>query len=96
MTSPFPAILTVAVLTLTAAPSLSQELNQRQGLDPRTQAKINRTMAETMRQNNPAVPPPLTKPAQCGVNVGNVVTGGGNAPREVTTVIKGDAISVCK
>ncbi|PWC48880.1 hypothetical protein [Azospirillum sp. TSA6c] len=96
MTHVFRVILAAAALWAAAAPSFSQELNQRQGLDPRTQAKINRTMAETMRQNSPNVPQPLTKPAQCGVNIGNVVTQGGAAPREVTTVIKGDAISVCK
>lgn len=96
MTRTFRVILAAAALSLAAAPLLSQELNQRQGLEPRTQAKINRTMAETMRQNNPTVPQPLTKPAQCGVNVGNVVTKGATAPRDVTTVIKGDAISVCK
>jgi len=92
----FRVILTAAALSSTMAPSFAQELNQRPGMDPRTQAKINRNMAETMRQNNPSVPQPLTKPSQCGLSVGNVVAQGGTAPREVTTVIKGDAISVCK
>ncbi|MBF0354418.1 MAG: hypothetical protein HQL43_04175 [Alphaproteobacteria bacterium] len=78
--------------------SFAQELNQRQDIDSRTGAKIMRMQAETMRQGNQNnTQKPLTKPAECGVNVGNVTTTqGGNTPKEVTTVITGDVISVCK
>lgn len=89
-------IFMAAALSLVAPPLFSQELNQRQNLAPGTQAKVNRAMAESMRQQNPNQPQALTNPAGCGMAVGNVVTKGGTGPREVTTIIKGDAINVCK
>jgi hypothetical protein len=74
----------------------AQELNQREDINPEAGAKIERMEAESMREHSQQNQP-LTQPAQCGVSAGNVnVTNNAQAPREVTTVITGDVISVCK
>lgn len=88
------SVLSVAASSL----CLAQELNNRQNISPGTGAKINRMQAETMRQGAQAdMKKPLTAPAKCGANVGNVyVPKGSTAPREVNTFVKGDVVSVCK
>ncbi|MBF8274347.1 MAG: hypothetical protein HW380_3452 [Magnetococcales bacterium] len=75
------------------------DLNKRRDMDTSSSSKMLRAEAEAMRQGSAADmrSKSLTKPAKCGVNVGNVtVQKGAMGPREVNTLVKGDVISVCK
>lgn len=93
-------MITLSAVLCVAASSLclAQELNNRQNVNPGVGAKINRMQAETMRQGaQDEMKKPLTAPAKCGANVGNVyVPKGSTAPKEVNTFVKGDVVSVCK
>ncbi|MEO5334376.1 MAG: hypothetical protein H7839_20365 [Magnetococcus sp. YQC-5] len=91
-------ILMVTILTATMASSvLADDLNKRRDMDAGTASKMMRAEAEANRQGQALRQQPLTKPAKCGTNIGNVtVQKGAMAPREINTVVKGDVISVCK
>ncbi|MBF0155412.1 MAG: hypothetical protein HQL64_16885 [Magnetococcales bacterium] len=76
------------------------EFNQRSHADPGSDAKINRAMPQSRMNTNggnlEAAPGQNVK-RSCNSSVGAVkVEKGARAPREVTTVVRGDVINVCR
>jgi len=71
-------------------------LNKPQGMSSASQAKVLRAMANSFA-NNEQDKMHAQKGATCSPQVGVTnISGNAQAPREVTTVIRGDVISVCK
>jgi hypothetical protein len=89
----------VAVLGLITAPLHAIEMNQRQGLGPSEQAKVNNALARSYSlSNNPpgrVLAAPGSQPKGCGTTQIGTLTGGRNATRiENTVVARGDIITV--
>ncbi|MCR9255840.1 MAG: hypothetical protein NXI16_07050 [Alphaproteobacteria bacterium] len=95
------ALLMVTGLLVVAPPAATvaeaQQINQRSMVKPKDKAKIGRSMSSSRAKATGAVrsqPGLVTR--DCNTNVGNVeVEEGQRAPREVTTIIRGDVISLC-
>lgn len=83
------------ILAWTSSLALAGQINQLPNGDPGTQAKIHRysskmnVMEQDMGRKDHV---------GCNQNVGNVDVskGGGGSLREMTTVIKGDVVNICK
>ncbi len=90
-------ILAVASFTLATTPWVAAEINQRQNLDPGTNAKVQRHLARAWAQDGGGQDSATARPDEpCGnQGVGNVVVPRGTqSPREVITVVRGDVINV--
>lgn len=76
------------------------EFNQRQHADPGSQSKINRAMPQSRMNTNGGnldTQPGQNVNRNCNSSVGAVkIEKGAKAPREVTTVVRGDVINVCR
>lgn len=88
--------LALAALLLPAGGAMAGEFNTRQHLDPGSNSKVQKVIAQAWQQSAEASKMKKGFGSPCGSqNVGAVqVTPGGAAPREVTTVVLGDAINV--
>lgn len=89
----------IGLVFLSPSPSLSQQLNKRKQLDSASQARINRAMASSRQQEGGDIEkkPKDHITRDCNQNVAGVkVQKGQRAPREVTTVVRGDVISLCR
>jgi hypothetical protein len=88
----------LALLVLVAAPLHAAEINQRQGLGPSDQAKVNNALARSyIFSNNPgsALASPGTRPQACGTTQIGTTPGGTRATHVETMVVaRGDIITV--
>jgi hypothetical protein len=84
------------LLMLVATTSVADDLNKGGGLPANADAKIASAIARSYsmgEQANMYQPKGATcSPAVSVINIAD----GAEAPREITTVVKGDVISVCK
>jgi hypothetical protein len=88
--------ISVVVLWCGMDGGFAEGINQQMpGLDAKSGAKVARFKAniESIGSVGPATG--AARAADCGsVGIGNVRTGNGMAPREVTTIVTGDVINV--
>jgi len=71
-------------------------LNQPQGMSASSQAKVSKAIAKSYANNNQHNMR-RRKGATCSPQIGvTKINGKGRVPREITTVVTGDVISVCR
>lgn len=77
----------------------AKEYNKRKHADPGSQSKINRAMPQSRVKQGGDVEyqPGANVKRSCNTNIGNIkVARGARAPRSVTTVVRGDVITLCR
>jgi hypothetical protein len=77
----------------------AKEYNKRKHADPGSSAKINRAMPQSRVKKGGKIEyvPGANVKRSCNTNIGNVkIARGARAPRSVTTVVRGDVITICK
>jgi len=91
-----PTFCSLAILFLWHSVSFADDLNKPRGLSSKSQAKVLGVIAKSYGHNEQSKMF-QQQGVSCSPQVGVTnIERGATAPREVTTVIKGDVISVCK